>query len=169
LQELLREMVETYGNRIYRLALRYTGNRPQAEDITQETFLKVYQNLDRYDQNRPPGPWIFKIATNLCRNWLRDNREIALNFDEETRSANPGPEELYLAQEEKAELLQAIYRLPEKYREVIMLKHVSELSYNEIAETLNLDLSLVKNRLYRGRLMLRDSLTKGNGGSVKNE
>lgn len=165
LQDLLQEMVETYGDRIYRLALRYTGNRTQAEDIAQETFLRAYKNLDRYDRSRPAGPWLFKIATNICRNWLRDNREVMLNIKEVyNRTPNPGPEELYLAREGEEELFQVIYQLPEKYRTIILLKHVSELSYSEIAETLDLEMSLVKNRLYRGRLMLRNMLSKRNGG-----
>lgn len=170
LQELLQEMVETYGNQVYRLALRYTGNRTQAEDIAQETFIKAYKNLDRYDRSRPAGPWLHKIAINICRNWVRDNREIIFNCDDDcNRTPKPGPEELYIAREGKEELLRSIYELPEKYREVILLKHVSELSYSEIAETLDLELSLVKNRLYRGRLMLRETLTKRNGGYYSSE
>jgi len=170
LQELLQEMVETYGDRVYRLALRFTGNRTQAEDIAQETFLKAYKNLDRYDRSRPAGPWLFKIATNICRNWLRDNREVLCSGTEDyNRTPNPGPEELYLAREGEEELLHAIHNLPAKYREVILLKHVSELSYSQTAEILDLELSLVKNRLYRGRLMLRDLLTKRNGGYYSGE
>ncbi len=170
MQELLQEMVEAHGDRVFRLALRYTGNHTQAEDIAQETFLKAYKNLHRYDRSRPAGPWLYKIATNICRNWLRDNREVLCgSIEEYNRTPNPGPEELYLAREGEERLLQTIHNLPAKYREVILLKHVSELSYSQIAETLDLELSLVKNRLYRGRLMLREMLTKRNGGYQESE
>ena len=67
-KELLQEMVEKYGNMVYRLAWRSTGSRDQAEDITQETFLRAFTHLDSYDRNRPPGPWLCRIALNLCRN-----------------------------------------------------------------------------------------------------
>jgi RNA polymerase sigma-70 factor, ECF subfamily len=162
LQRLLNEMVETYGDRIYRLALRYTGERCQAQDLTQETFLRAYQHLDSYDRSKPAGPWLFKIAGNLCRNWLRDNREQPAIFSEDFyQSSDPGPEDLYLSRERKKELMQAMFKMPLIYREVLLLKHVGELNYAEICEALDLNLSLVKNRLYRGRVMLRDYLEKG--------
>ncbi len=161
MQKLLQDMVETYGNRIYRLALRYTGDRFQAQDITQDTLLRAYENLDRFDQSKPAGPWLFKIATNLCRNWLRDNRDIPVSFTEKLNySATPGPEEICLARENEKQIIDALHQLPEIYREVILLKHVSELSYSEICETLDLELTLVKNRLYRGRKMLKTMLEK---------
>lgn len=162
MHKLLQEMVETYGDRIYCLALRYTCDRDQAQDLTQETFLRAYKHLDRYDRNKPAGPWLFKIATNVCRNWLRGKREIPLDLAEDTaQTSNPGPEELYLEKERSGELTRALRDLPLIYREVLLLKHVGELSYAEICDTLDLELTLVKNRLYRGRLMLKETLAKG--------
>jgi len=161
LQRLLEEMVETYGDRIYRLALRYTGERCQAQDITQETFLRAYQHLASFDRSKPAGPWLFRIAGNLCRNWLRDNRELPVVFSGDfNQSTEPGPEELYLDKEREKELMRALHELPLIYREVLLLKHVGELSYAEICEALNLNLSLVKNRLHRGRVMLKENLEK---------
>lgn len=162
MQKLLQEMVETYGDRIYRLTLRYTGDRAQAQDLTQETFLRAYKHLDNYDRSKPAGPWLCKIAGNLCLNWLRDNRESPVSFNEDLNAgSDPGPEARYLQKEREKELQQALHQLPIIYREVILLKHVAELSYAEICEALDLELSLVKNRLYRGRMMLRESLQKG--------
>lgn len=158
-RELLKQMVEQYGNRIYRLALRYTGDSYLAEDITQETFLRAYNRIHSYDRNRPAGPWLFRIAVNLCRNRRRDSREIAMEIKGE--SPVPGPEQHYLERESERELMDALHSLPEMYREVLILKHVSELSYSEICAVLGLELSLVKNRLYRGRIMLREALRKG--------
>ncbi len=163
MQDLLQDMVKTYGDKIYRLALRYTGDRGQAEDLTQETFLRAYKNLNRFDQDKDAGPWLFKIATNLCRNWLRDNRETPVEslegFSQMTASS---PENIYFKKESEKELALALDSLPQKYREVILLKHVGEMSYEEICKTLDLQMSLVKNRLYRGRFLLRDLLEKGN-------
>ncbi len=159
MQKLLREMVETYGDRIYRLALRYTGNREQAEDIAQETFLRAYKHLDRFDRNRPAGPWLFKIATNLCRSWNRIRRETQVEALEKIQPAvDKSPEDIYLEKESEAELHRVLHGLPLQYREILLLRHVGELAYAEIAETLGLELSVVKNRLYRGRIMLREVL-----------
>ncbi len=162
MQELLQELVEKYGDQVFRLAFRYTGDRSRAEDLAQETFLKAYRNLDRLDRNREAGPWLFKIATNLCRNWLRDNRETPMeNLEIVDSRVEDSPERIYCARESEQELVSALQDLPQIYREVLLLKHVNELSYAEICETLSLELSLVKNRLYRGRLMLKEKLAKG--------
>lgn len=164
MQEIMKEMVEAHGDSVYRLALRYTGNCSIAQDITQETFLKAFKRINSFDQDKPAKPWLLKIAGNLCKNYLRDNREIPVDFIEameKTDQANP--EQLYINQERDTELMRAVKNLPDKYREVIMLKHVNELSYSEICEVLGLELSLVKNRLYRGRLMLKDTLIKQGG------
>ncbi|MBW6463685.1 MAG: sigma-70 family RNA polymerase sigma factor [Firmicutes bacterium] len=162
MQELLQEMVKNYSDKIYRSALRYTGDRGQAEDLTQETFLRAYKNLSSFDRNQEAGPWLFKIATNLCRNWLRDNRETPVeSFEGFSQLTENSPESIYFKKESEKDLALALNSLPQKYREVILLKHIGELSYEEICRTLDLELSLVKNRLYRGRLLLRDLLEKG--------
>lgn len=165
MQELLREMVETYGDRIYRLALRYTGDGSTAEDLAQETFLRACENIGGFDRSKRPGPWLFKIASNLCRNWLRDNREIPVeNMEDLVLPELNSPEKAYLERECERELALALDRMPLIYREVILLKHVGELSYREICETLGLEMSLVKNRLYRGRVILKEILRKESVG-----
>ncbi len=162
-QELLKEMVEEHGKAVYRLALRYTGDGHLAEDIAQETFLRACAGLHGYDRSRPAGPWLLRIALNLCRNRRRSAREIPM--EEKIRAAEadpgPGPEHIYLRRERERELAEVLHALPLKYREVLILKHVNELSYAEIGAVLGLRLSLVKNRLYRGRIMLREALQKG--------
>lgn len=153
-------MVETYSNRIYRLALRYTGDREEAEDLTQETFLRVYKNLSKFDRSKSAGPWIFKIATNLCRNYLRQRNRVF--FEEDSDALNlktkNSPEALFIEKEAGLEIAAALDELPLSYREIILLKTVAGLSYKQIGETLDLNLSLVKNRLYRGRIMLKKIL-----------
>lgn len=161
MQELLQSMVEEYGDRIYRLALRYSGDPEQAEDLAQETFLQAFKHLDRFDRSRKAGPWLFKIATNLCRNWLRSRREEPVeDIEEYANLQETGPEYLYLRKEREEELFIALQSLPQIYREVILLRHVGELSYGEISQTLDLDLTLVKNRLYRGRVILKELLDR---------
>ena len=82
----------------------------------------------------------------------------------EGESVEPGPEQSYLQRERQQELMQALSCLPEMYREVLLLRHVSELSYREICDVLGLELSLLKNRLYRGRIMLKQLLEKEERG-----
>ncbi|MDW7738927.1 MAG: sigma-70 family RNA polymerase sigma factor [Bacillota bacterium] len=164
MQKLMQEMVETYGDRIYRLAMRYTRDSYMAQDLTQETFLRAYKHLNRFDRSKPAGPWLFKIANNLCRNWLRDNRELPVEMVDDLQAPEEeSPEKYVLEREGEDELIKALYSLPQMYREVLLLKHVGELSYAEIGETLELEPSLVKNRLYRGRMMLKEALEKGRG------
>lgn len=159
-RELLRGMVEQHGKAVYRLALRYTGDAFAAEDIAQETFLRACAGLRGYDRGRPAGPWLMRIALNLCRNRRRSAREIPMEEKIRAAEADPGPEHIYLQCERERELAEALHALPPKYREVLILKHVNELSYAEICEVLGLKLSLVKNRLYRGRIALREALQK---------
>lgn len=162
-QALLEAMVARYGEAIYRLALRYTGDSFTAEDIVQETFLRAHANRQSYDCSRPAGPWLFRIALNICRNRKRVHREIPVEerFTAAKADPSPGPENICLQREREQELTEALRTLPSLYREVLILKHVNELSYAEIGAVLGLNLSLVKNRLYRGRIMLRKILQKG--------
>ena len=161
-RELLKRMAEQHGKAVYRLALRYTGNSFTAEDIAQETFLRACAGLQGYDRSRPARPWLLRIALNLCRNRQRSAREIPMDerIGAVEADPGPGPEHIYLQRERDLELAEALQGLPPKYREVLILKHVNELSYAEIVAVLGLNLSLVKNRLYRGRIALREALKK---------
>ena len=155
-ENVLGQMVKEYGDSLFRFMLRNVGDRHLAEDIVQKTFLRALLNLHRYDQNRPAGPWLFRIALNLCRSRQKRQRETPVAPpDMDKVSPAAGPENILLEREQERELMQALQALPEMYRVPLLLKHVSGLSYAEISETLNLNLSLVKNRLYRGRIMLR--------------
>lgn len=156
----MKRMAEQHGKAVYRLALRYTGDSFAAEDIAQETFLRACAALHRYDRSRPAGPWLLRIALNLCRNRQRSAREIPMDerIGAVEADPGPGPEQIYLQRERDLELAEALRALAPKYREILILKHVNELSYAEIGEVLGLKLSLVKNRLYRGRIALRKTL-----------
>jgi len=167
LKYLLKDMVEAHGEGLYKMAFRYTGDHHAAEDIVQETFLRALRNLERYDRNRPAGPWLYRIALNLCRNRAARRREYPEEVESKlekcsgegmTESSNP--EKMVLQQEGEQELTEIIGRLPEKYRAPLILKHVNQMSYQEICNVLGWQLSLVKNRLYRGRMMLKAELMK---------
>ena len=160
------ELVHLYGDKLYQLAYRMTGNRQDAEDVVQETFLRVYRNLDRYDENLKFSTWIYRIASNLCIDRLRKRRIVysldaagAEREDLDGYSALPADErtpehEVVLTETQRA-VRQAIETLPVKYRAVMMLRYLQDLSLQEIAEVLELPVTTVMTRVHRAREYLR--------------
>jgi RNA polymerase sigma-70 factor (ECF subfamily) len=139
------------------------GERRAAEDQTQEAFIRAYQRLDRFDPQRPFGPWIRRVAANLCLNTLerRQPPGLALDDERDVPLAAPEQDDPAAAREETeaaAEVRAAILDLPPRYRAVIELRHFQELSYDEIAAALHLPLSDVKSHLFRARRLLAQTL-----------
>ncbi|MGB8645891.1 MAG: sigma-70 family RNA polymerase sigma factor [Anaerolineae bacterium] len=163
------ELVCRYQTGVYNIALRLTDDRQQALDLAQEAFVRAYQALDSFDAARPFGPWIHRIVTNTTLNWLQA-RHPTVSLDEEQEEhpdqvtqvraadAQSDPEQVVLTAEAHQALRQALLRLPAMYRTVIELRHMQELSYEEIAGTLKLPLSDVKSYLFRARQMLKKIL-----------
>jgi RNA polymerase sigma-70 factor (ECF subfamily) len=158
------ELVGTHQAAVFNVCLRLLGERREAEDQAQEAFIRAYSRLHLYDASRPFGPWIRRLAANLCLNRLEEQRRLELPLDEareETLAAAPGlgPEERLTAAEQSVVLRRAILGLPPAYRAVIELRHFQELSYEEIADNLKLSLSDVKSHLFRARKMLAARIT----------
>nr|QFU78450.1 ECF RNA polymerase sigma factor SigW [uncultured bacterium] len=159
------ELVEKYGDKIYSYLYRMVGDREDALDLAQETFLRIYSNLDNFSLDRPFRPWLYRIATNLAIDHLRKKRPIIYldaplyPDDEDSRfelaDNSIGPAEYYEQAELAAYLTQLIMNLPPIYRSVILLRHEQDLSYQEIADTLKVPISTVKTRLFRAREALR--------------
>lgn len=152
-------LVERYLGRVYNLCLRYLGDAQEAEDITQETFLRAYQHLWNYDPRRPFWVWLRTIAVRLCIDRLRRRRpQVRLDtlpfqgswFREEA----PLPEERMLQAEQQERLYRLVQQLPPVDRALVVLHYWEGLSYQELAETLNLTVSAVKSRLFRARKAL---------------
>jgi RNA polymerase sigma-70 factor (ECF subfamily) len=160
--EAFGEMVRRYQVSVYNVCLRMMGERLDAEDLAQESFVRAYQRLESYDEDRPFGPWVRTLAANLCLNQLKRNRPLQVPLDDERdRAARPGrasPERHLEAQEAARDVRRAIHELPPHYRVVIELRHFQELSYAEIAAALDLPLSDVKSHLYRARKTLAQRL-----------
>jgi len=138
------------------------GDAHDAEDLTQETFIRVHSRLDSYDCDRPFIPWARRIAVNLCLNFINRNRRYVLPLDDEFElavSKESSPERAQEEHERNALLRQAICLLPAHYRAVIELRHFQELSYFEISKALNIPLSDVKSHLFRARKSLAQRLT----------
>ncbi|MGC8784992.1 MAG: RNA polymerase sigma factor [Armatimonadota bacterium] len=168
------EIVERYQHKIYGYVKRLVGNETDAEDITQEVFLKALSSLHRFREESSLQTWLFRIATNLCRDVHR-RRQREKGWLPLWRHADGGecsgeevlieipdyhndPERLLLREELSELLKQAIDRLPIAMREVLVLHDMESLSYEEIAQALGIPLGTVKSRLFHARARLRDAL-----------
>jgi RNA polymerase sigma-70 factor (ECF subfamily) len=161
------ELVRRYQRPIAAYVYRMVGNYDAALDLTQEVFIKVYNSLTRYRSEFKFSTWIYKIAHNAAIDHLRRHavREQALTngFDTERREASLesrrlSPEQESERNERRSEIESVVQMLPAAYRELILLRHSQDLSYDEIAEVTGLPLGTVKNRLFRAREAMRDHL-----------
>jgi RNA polymerase sigma factor (sigma-70 family) len=161
-----RELVERYQGQVYSVALRMVRRAEDAEDLTQETFVRMFRALSRYDTERPFGAWLFTIASRLCIDHIRRRKVSPISLTQRDRDSeeehqieveDPGlrPDEVTSHAEEERRTADLIARLPPHYRIVVILRHQQDLSYEEIAVALNLPLGTVKARIHRARALLR--------------
>jgi len=170
--EAFRELVQRYTGALYNLAYRYTADRMAAEDITQETFLRVYQALPRSRLDLPFKPWLFRIAVNLCRDGAAKKRPLAFAqlgdeddfLGESIPDEDPLPLERVEAEELEEMLRQAVAELRPPYRVAITLRYTEGLSYQEMADVLDIPLNTVRTHLLRAKQRLRQALAQWWGG-----
>jgi RNA polymerase sigma-70 factor (ECF subfamily) len=164
-----RELVTRYQRQVYTLAFRMVRSGEDAEDIAQETFVRVFRSLARYDPARPFAAWIHTITARLSIDLIRrrKNRPLSLTLGgtegEEERTLDIedpglGPDEVVSHGEEERNTGALIDSLPPHYRVVVMMRHQQDLSYEEIAEALKLPLGTVKARIHRAREILKKRL-----------
>ena len=132
----------------------------RAARATSRSYYTVFQRLDTFDAERPFGPWVQRVAANLCYNHLRKNRPVQVAIQEEHDPGRGGwehtPETAHQRRERSEALRAAILSLPPHYRAVIELRHFQDMSYAEIAETLGTSISQVKSHLFRARKLLTE-------------
>jgi RNA polymerase sigma-70 factor (ECF subfamily) len=160
-QDAFGQLMHRYAGAVYNLAYRMLGNPQDAEDAAQEIFLRAYTRLESFDQTRRFSTWLLTVASNYCIDRLRRRRFAWLTLDDVAfwlPSERPGPERNALAREQQEMVQQALQRLPEHYRLVMVLRYWQELSYEEIAEVSGLPISTIKTRLHRARNMLAEML-----------
>ena len=152
------ELVTCYQTGVFNVCYRLLHERDEAEDLAQETFMRAYDRLHIFDLDREFGPWIRRIAANLCLNYL-ESRKVTVQLDEE-RDADESqrPEKQVEVHERSAQIRATLLSLPPHYRVVIELRHYQELSYDEIARELQIPLSDVKSHLFRARKLLAEKL-----------
>ena len=154
--EFILEMImDEYGTKIKKLVYSYVNNWDIATDLTQEVFITVYQKLDGFQFRSSFKTWIFTVAINKCKDYLKSwhYRNMVLNeklffFMKDTKKS---PEVQVILQDVSNELYRNIWTLPTKSREVFILHYYEDLSIQEISDALNLSVSTVKTRLYRGK------------------
>lgn len=158
LEVQIAELVDEHSKKIYLLAYSYVQDKGSAEDIAQEVFLKCYKNLKRFRGEASIQTWLYRITVNTAKDHLRKKSFQLLKnptsfFDNFLRSQSS--EQLYIEREENREVLDYVYDLPRKYREVIVLHYFHEQTVTEVSQTLDLNLNTVKTRLSRARNLLK--------------
>ena len=169
----LGEVVDAYAARVFGLLYRLTNSQDTAEDLTQETFLRVARTIQKYDHLGRFEPWLFRIAANLARDHARKNKrrgpQLSLQSGEGDDGFGPGQDPTDVRQVEPGEglaqrelgarLTHCLARLSETDREILLLRHFSELSFKEIAELLEIPLGTALARAHRALRRLREDLT----------
>jgi len=152
------ELVTRYQTNVFNVCYRILHERGEAEDLAQESFIRAYDRINIFDIEREFGPWIRRVAANLCLNHLESRRNIAELNDEKDASESQRPEAALEIYEKSEQIRRALASLPAHYRVVIELRHYQEMSYDEIAGELNIPLSDVKSHLFRARKLLAEKL-----------
>jgi RNA polymerase sigma-70 factor, ECF subfamily len=150
-----------YQERVYRRAYSFVHNREDALDLTQEVFLKVMKSIGNFTAGRPLWPWLRRIVTNLCLNFLRGRLDL-LSLDGPDGPPEPAggedPADAAIAAWNWGQVQVALGRLPPLWRMAVVLRHQEGLSYDEVAHALELPIGTVKTYLFRARRSLRDLL-----------
>ncbi|CAH2716028.1 ECF RNA polymerase sigma factor SigW [Neobacillus rhizosphaerae] len=165
---LFNEIMTRYGQDILQLVFSYVRNKQLAEDLTQDIFVKCYKALHTYKQNAKLKTWLFKIASNHCKDYLRSwyfRKVIATEkMAEMTVSSGQNVEQAVLEHEEEQTIANAVLKLPMKYREVIYLFYFEDMSLKEIESVLDVNQNTVKSRLKRAKSLLKEELEDLDGG-----
>ena len=167
--QVFSRLINNYKNMVYNLAYRMSNNPHEAEDISQEAFMRAYQSLAHFNSSCKFSTWLYQITLNIIRDRFkkRELNYVSLDAPIETEDSEfyhqpvdstNNPEQIIAQKENLRAIQQAILSLPLKYREVIVLRHLQDLSYIEIANILKLPQGTVKIRLYRAREQLRKIL-----------
>ncbi|WP_138420031.1 RNA polymerase sigma factor SigW [Aquibacillus sediminis] len=168
-QSAFEDVVAFYQNKVFQICYRIIGNTHEAEDLAQEAFIRAYVNIHSYDERRKFSTWIYRIATNLTIDRIRKKKpdyfldaEIkgtdGLDMYSQLPSTQPMPDQEVESLEIQNYIQSEILKLPVKYRSVISLRFVDELSLKEISEILDIPVGTVKTRIHRGREALRKRL-----------
>ena len=155
-------LVKRYQKPIFNLMLRMTGSEQDAVDLTQETFLRAYEKLEKFNPSAPFFPWLYTMGLNLARDFLRRAKRSPIEFyePENSFSIEFDQDDRLADQIDIQQVQERLQLLPADYREALLLRFHEELSINEVAYALGLSISAAKMRIHRGLLKLRQLLEK---------
>ena len=179
----MEQLIRRYQDRLYSVCLRYVGSRGLAEDLTQDAFVKVIQGLSSYDGRSKLSTWMIRVTMNVCISKLRSEklrRHVSLDAPADAGDASRGTWASNVEQrrepvggwgvehqEERSQLLDALGRLDDQQRAILILRDSRGLDYDQIAEVLGIAVGTVKSRLFRARAALREEIERGRPGGVK--
>ena len=161
------ELVNRYREPIYGLALHLTGDAEEARDLAQQSFVKAFCALRRFRPGAKFSSWLYTIAVNLCRSWLRKQKHRPVSIEgsfpdpellPSTEAITASAADLHGREELRRHVLDAVNDLPTKYRVVVVLRHLNDLSYQQLADVLKLPVTTIEHRLRTAREMLRQRL-----------
>ena len=160
------ELLDRYKESVFYLLLKMVNNKDDAEDLTLEAFGKAFKNIEQYTPNYAFSTWLFRIATNNCIDFIRKKRMVTLSLDKsftsgdgdemtmDVRSDSLDPEEHLIRKQKNVLMRSIVEKLKPRYRLLVEMRYFQEMSYEEIAETLDLPLGTVKAQLFRAREFL---------------
>ncbi|KAB8139332.1 sigma-70 family RNA polymerase sigma factor [Gracilibacillus oryzae] len=161
----LNDLMNEYGQEIIWLAYSYVRDRAIAEDLAQNAFIKCYQKREEFKNNSSIKTWIYRITINCCKDYLRSSyvkRNIPTNMKEIlNRERAPSSESAYMEKDTSSTLIECVFSLGPKYREVIILHYFEELKVREIKEILQLNENTIKTRLKKAKEILRKKIDRG--------
>jgi RNA polymerase sigma-70 factor (ECF subfamily) len=170
-QVAYRAILKKYHDQVYNLLYRMVHDKDEVEDLTQEAFIKAFNSLQNFNEEFAFSTWLYKIATNNCIDYIRKKKLSTFSIDKPLESKDGEysfeipdstyePDKTLIAGQRTKILEEAINALPEKYRQVILMRHSDDKDYQEIADELNLPLGTVKAHIFRAREILYKRLKK---------
>jgi RNA polymerase sigma-70 factor (ECF subfamily) len=168
-ENAFKTLLEKYRNLVFSIMLKMVRNKQEAEDLTQEAFMKAFASLSSFNEEFAFSTWLMKIASNNCIDFLRKKKLKTYSIHEPIQykdekiemdipDQDPSPERTLIQSERSRLIEETINELPERYRYVIILRHKEEKSYEEISEIMNLPLGTVKAQIFRAREILNKKL-----------
>ena len=166
-------IVQQFRRKVFNVAYKFVGNHEEAEDLTQDIFVKIFKSLATFDRRANFQTWLISVSRNLCIDHYRSVRQERRTIDRRTDpsalpvvSPDPGPVAALEQRDRVALLRQALAGLPESLRTAVLMRDIQEFSYQEIAERLRLPEGTVKSRINRGRIELAKQLRKLGGREI---
>jgi RNA polymerase sigma-70 factor (ECF subfamily) len=177
--ELFSVIVDRYQTKVFSTVFNYTHDHEEAKDLTQEIFIKLYNNLQNYKNKASFSTWLYRIAVNRCIDWTRkrklstisifcDSNDEEMDIYDTIADSGGGPEELLINQENRAYIRKVVEELPEIYKTAIILYYFEDFSPQEISDITDVPKRTIETRLYRGKNLLKLRLEELINGGEKN-